>query len=105
MGLPDLPIEHMSPDDFNRVFKETYLNGRKLDEDAINQIKSLFRCGDPEIAHLSCDEYHAHDYSCCWYNHPITGVVERLVREVERLRGAAGPIQQALEVLSTDEEF
>lgn len=79
-----LPIEKVTEEEFNSVFKPKYLDKRNLDEESKREIRRAFDIGGNNVAHVSCDEYHAHRYECLYYSSPIAGTVERLILELKK---------------------
>lgn len=86
MEKPQLPIDDLSIEDFDK-FKEKYLNSSKLDPEAIKKIENLFDIGAPDTGKISCDDYHEHTYGCVYFYHPSSGVVNRLLNEIQRQKG------------------
>jgi hypothetical protein len=79
-----LPIEDMTESEFQK-FKELCLD-HPLTPSVLAQIKMLFRIGQRGTARIRCDEAHSHEYKCIHYNKPISGIVERLLNELDKYK-------------------
>ena len=77
-----LPIEKLTLEEFSE-FKKKYLDNDKLTAKDINEIKKLFNLKNKATVTLCCDEMHGHSYRCIHYYIPQSGVVERLIGEIE----------------------
>jgi len=85
--MKSLPIEDYSKDEFYE-FKKRYLNKDRLSPGALDEIRGIFNLSkDGNVtgtdAHICCDERHSHNYSCIRYDHPASGIVDRLINEIE----------------------
>ncbi|MCR4327521.1 MAG: hypothetical protein NUV46_02990 [Nanoarchaeota archaeon] len=87
-----LKIEEMSVDEFNNKFKGKHLDKEVLTEEDLAEIKQQFSGSDPNLTYyekycrVSCDTLHRHTYNCLYFPNPETGVVERLINEIERYK-------------------
>ncbi len=69
--------------DFEK-FKEKYLDNEDLSEDALTELKVLYKLfsDGSGSARLSCDDMHGHGYKCVMYDNPHSAVVDRLILEL-----------------------
>ena len=95
MTKPKLPIEDITEEEF-KDFKDKYLDSNKLSPDAIKKIEKLFAVGRPDTGGIFCDEMHCHSYSCVIYRSPQTGIVERLVQEIDGYKSLIKDIKEKL---------
>lgn len=94
--IKKLPIEIMTTKEFG-TFKRDYLDGARLGKEAIIEIRKLFNINTKKgngIFHMYCDEFHPHTYKCLWYYKPISGVVERLIDEIEKYKSKVKEINE-----------
>jgi hypothetical protein len=82
---PKLPIDEMTIQEF-AILKGELLEEKVLSEETLGKIKDLFNIGSPNTGSINCDEYHPHSYKCINYKHPTTGVVDRLIQEIDTYR-------------------
>jgi hypothetical protein len=92
---PKLPIEKLTIDEFSE-FKKKYLDNDILTLEDINEIKKLFKLSDETTAILACDEMHGHSYRCIHYFKPRSGIVERLLGEIEHYKSAIEDIENTV---------
>ena len=91
-----IPLDEMSQIEFVK-FKEKYLDPRTLSPYALGQIRRLFGATS-EFTNITgrvcCDEAHIHDYSCLEFYDFRTGVVTRLLEEIEAYRAKLADIHK-----------
>ena len=87
MSKPELPIDLMDEREF-ATFKKSFLDTGRLNDEGLNLIKVNFGIKDSpnSVYYVNCDEQHQHHYECLRFKHPIAGMVERLVNEVQWYR-------------------
>lgn len=91
---PTLPIDEMSDEDFDK-FKKDCLDDYVLDNDTLKAISALFGVGKPETGSICCNDYHQHSYRCVYFNHPVTGIVDRLLWEINNYRNKLEKIKES----------
>lgn len=84
-GEKVLPIDKLSEQEFDLIIKK-YLLKPRLGTHEIQKFYRLFGLDDPEIAHLPCNENHAHSIYCQDYSNRQAMVVDRLIEEIRRYR-------------------
>ncbi len=91
---PELPIDTIDIEEFNRTIKNLHLDEVVLNEETLSILKGLFAVGDPSMYRVDCDEHHGHTYPCVTFHHPATAVVDRLMTELERYKEAIDQIKK-----------
>lgn len=82
---PKLAIDGITDKEFSTL-KSEHLDQRVLSDEALTQIRDLFGVGTPATGYINCDEFHAHSYKCVSFANPVTGVVDRLLQEIDRYK-------------------
>jgi hypothetical protein len=85
-----LPIEMMTEDEFSK-FREKYLDSRELTPESLEEIENISQ----KNTHVSCCEYHAHNYPCLHFENPYSGIIMRLLYEIRHQQGILSKINKA----------
>lgn len=72
----------MSSEEFEK-FRQEHLNSRILSKESLLALKVALDLTKENIK-VSCDEMHAHSYTCLTFNDRNAIVYHRLIREIER---------------------
>ncbi len=95
--MPDDHTRNTDIKDFNSDFKEKYLDGKILSDEALDKIYEIFGARKQgEDYSMFCDEYHAHSYSCVRFKNPQKAVVDRLVQELRRYKEKIKDLKEKL---------
>lgn len=105
MDRPKTPLEEMGDSEFEN-FKRQYLDYshcefEPLTEEALKQIRDVSGVGKSSMGHISCDEAHGHGYECIYFHNPITGLVDRLLDEIENYRSVLRIIAEKIKKKSS----
>lgn len=83
-----LPIDKISPEEFNCIRRE-YLDLVSLNHESLQKISELFNIASSDNPRsrdgvVACDKMHAHSYSCLCFEDRASAVVYSLLDEVYR---------------------
>lgn len=69
-----------------KISRKKYLDSGKLTAKALAEIERIFGVGKKETTSVACDEAHAHSYKCLYFYNVGTGVVKRLLEEIDNYK-------------------